>query len=331
MSNSGFTEEQETRLKEFYEDEARRFAERQERRKKICSECEELARQRVEGFKDQRPESRHDTVFDKMCAKISALEAENKDLRDIARRFSSLCAYLATNAPHVLRDAAAAFGHDGKDRNLFMQPYQFVPPFLAEITHRLDEWTFSQDDIPSEDSSACSNDDALSSQSISEELKASYISDSIEEQEVAATKNETSAAADIREIFSLKEDEHDYEREYGWLSPTGKFFPVEWGGHSIWAEKRSIEMGYATEKDFYGTKKSTVAYMPDDVFASLHYADDILMEHGWCLIHNPLHGVPRYHVKVGGPTKKQREYLYDMYVRIGCDDKAATLYREESA
>ena len=41
-------------------------------------------------------------------------------------------------------------------------------------------------------------------------------------------------------INDKKENRSPYE--YGWLSPSGEFFPVEWGEHQSWALKKIKEL-----------------------------------------------------------------------------------------
>lgn len=92
---------------------------------------------------------------------------------------------------------------------------------------------------------------------------------------------------------------------YGWLAPDGTFMPVEWGEHQGWAFEKAKELGYVT--------------------AAIDYSrgGDILVEHGWVLLHNPGLGiaiVTRDENK--RLTKPQREFLFNYYTDRGLPDQA---------
>lgn len=105
--------------------------------------------------------------------------------------------------------------------------------------------------------------------------------------------------------------EEKFEDNYGWLAPDGTFYPAEWGEHQGWAYKKAKELGY--------------------VISSLSFskAGDILVDHGWVLLHNPSRGVAMVTRKETKPlTKAQREFLFNYYTDRDCPDDAKK-YLEE--
>lgn len=97
--------------------------------------------------------------------------------------------------------------------------------------------------------------------------------------------NDDAAAADIP--------------EYGWLSPEGKFFAVEWGEHGKWAWE----------------------YVKDNKIESINGifdAGDLLAALGWVLLHNPMHGTARATIsKDVKLTIPQKRFLYEYYMSVG--------------
>lgn len=106
----------------------------------------------------------------------------------------------------------------------------------------------------------------------------------------------------------------DVEDDYGWLEPNGKFHPVEWGDHQKWATEH-----------ISGKMKSDVESQKN----SPQNAGDFLMIHGWVLLHNPAQGVG---IVTKDPvrelTKAQKEFLYDYYMKRGCEKEAMEVWRE---
>lgn len=91
-----------------------------------------------------------------------------------------------------------------------------------------------------------------------------------------------------------------YSNNYGWLSPLGQFYPVEWGCHTDWAYK------YLDSHPEVETK------------CRFSEAGDYLTSLGWILLHSPMQG--EAFVTMDGlkrPTKKQRDFLYEYYTRRG--------------
>lgn len=105
--------------------------------------------------------------------------------------------------------------------------------------------------------------------------------------------------------------QHNKGDDYGWLSPTGDFTPVQWGKHQDWAAE-------------YITAHPKLFGLPADNEQELHRisedmliesaAGDKLIERGWILMHSPSMGVG---LPTGRepfrPTKAQKEFLYDYY------------------
>ena len=87
------------------------------------------------------------------------------------------------------------------------------------------------------------------------------------------------------------------KNDYGWLSPEGKFTPVEWGSHDAWAREY-------IEKHFKNV----------DVWKPFFYAGDYLTKQGWLLLHNPhLGAVELSFDEINSASKKQKEFLYDYF------------------
>lgn len=119
-------------------------------------------------------------------------------------------------------------------------------------------------------------------------------------------------------------EEHSTE-DYGWLSPGGTFYEVEWGNHQQWAEKyirtnmteeQWLEAGIHEKGKFQSASYNTFG--------------DWLVEHGWILLHSPSQGIA---VPTRNPlkryTKAQQEFLYDYYMERGKEKEANSVYAEE--
>ncbi len=111
-------------------------------------------------------------------------------------------------------------------------------------------------------------------------------------------------------------DIHNFENVYGWLSPSGRFYPVDWGQHDSWAGEHIKEL---VDWDSLSLKERISS-------AGL---GDVLMNRGWVLLHNPSHGLAfptrkpdrRY-------TKAQADFLYGYYTDLGEREKADAILRE---
>lgn len=112
----------------------------------------------------------------------------------------------------------------------------------------------------------------------------------------------------------MKRHLSDSTDDYGWLEPSGKFHPVEWGEHQEWAGKWMQE--HLTEEE----------WLED----TTNYAGDYLTERGWVLLHNPSQGIAiptrkethRY-------TKAQKDFLYDYFINRDCEKEANAVFQEE--
>ena len=121
--------------------------------------------------------------------------------------------------------------------------------------------------------------------------------------------------------IDIKEEEKEYikktETEYGWLSPDGRFYNVEFGNHQAWASEYLLRL-YREDKITYEEAK----------IEANQNAGDVLVNMGWILIHNPsnmLIKVTRNESKT--ITKSQKEFLYDFYIKHGYNEKANELYK----
>lgn len=121
-------------------------------------------------------------------------------------------------------------------------------------------------------------------------------------------------------IIDIKEEEIEYtektETEYGWLSPDGRFYNVEFGNHQAWASEYLLHL----------YRENKISYAEATIKANQN-AGDILTDMGWILIHNPsktLIKVTRNESKT--ITKSQKEFLYNFYIEHGEVEKANELY-----
>ncbi len=106
------------------------------------------------------------------------------------------------------------------------------------------------------------------------------------------------------------------QEDYGWLSPSGQFFPVPWGEHQDWATKHIHETG---EYEKLSLKERI----------SADGLGDVLMNRGWVLLHNPRHGTAHPTKKAEKRyTKAQMEFLYDYYMERGLKEEAYEIIKE---
>ena len=122
----------------------------------------------------------------------------------------------------------------------------------------------------------------------------------------------------------VQENPEEAEDDYGWLSPEGECFPVEWGKHSEWA------MDWLNEhKPFREFHK--LYWMVDDNGVRHHICNGDVLIHslGWVLMDNPWQGLAR---ATKSPkrdyTKAQKEFLYDYYIKRGRTEDANKLYED---
>ena len=103
-----------------------------------------------------------------------------------------------------------------------------------------------------------------------------------------------------------KSTDNTAEKDYGWLSPDGRFYPSEWGTHEQSAQK--LCQGLIEEE------------------VKPPYCDE-LTKRGWALIHNP--SLSNCVVTNNKPlTKKQKDFLYSYFKSIGMTSRAE-LYQNE--
>ena len=96
---------------------------------------------------------------------------------------------------------------------------------------------------------------------------------------------------------------------YGWLDPAGNFYPVEFAEHQSWAHEKVLELGW-TSKDV----NTWVDKSGNTRCAWTGEEGDILIDHGWVLLHNPGKGIAFVTSSPMKPlTKAQREFLYRYY------------------
>lgn len=92
-------------------------------------------------------------------------------------------------------------------------------------------------------------------------------------------------------------EKRGFEDNYGWLDPGGSFYPVDWGEHQGWAYRKARQMGWIQD-------------------SALHTGQDgdILVQHGWVLLHSPSMGVASVTASDEKPlTKAQREFMFSYY------------------
>ena len=74
---------------------------------------------------------------------------------------------------------------------------------------------------------------------------------------------------EVRWTYQAGENEN-----YGWLSPAGRFYPVDWGQHDSWAWEHIREL--VDSESLTMKERISSAGM-----------GDVLMNRGWVLLHNP--------------------------------------------
>ncbi|MBO5435057.1 hypothetical protein J6A31_04470 [bacterium] len=133
---------------------------------------------------------------------------------------------------------------------------------------------------------------------------------------VKVYRNTSAVDSYIKARMSSRDD------DYGWLSPTGEFYPGEWGTHEAWA------IDYLDENKPFADNAELYWLTNDDGTKTHICGGDVLIHKlGWCLIDNPYQGEgnPRYD-KTKGLTKAQKEFLYDYFIERNRHDDANSLY-----
>lgn len=107
------------------------------------------------------------------------------------------------------------------------------------------------------------------------------------------------------EYFDKRNIIKDIKNEYGWLSPDGKFYPVDFGNHEHWAYEYLIKNNANMFDDY------AKYVVPEIKYPS---STDCLLYYQWIMLHNPLMEaayVTRNENK--RMTEKQKEFLYAYY------------------
>lgn len=112
-----------------------------------------------------------------------------------------------------------------------------------------------------------------------------------------------------------EENEEIPEPEYGWLDPSGNFYPSEWGTHVAKAyeicDKFKYEIGYDENGNF------------------MTAGDYLINKRNWILIDNPNKAF-YIHVTYGNRiSKAQREFMYDYFIKLKQPDRAKEFIVEE--
>lgn len=134
---------------------------------------------------------------------------------------------------------------------------------------------------------------------------------------LAADKAADTVSAQVSEAYAAA---NPTDADYGWLSPTGEFFPVDFAEHSSWAWE------YIRKQTPDPKERDKVIFS-----AGIESAGDYLQSRGWVLLHNPSMGTA---IVTEGPTqtltKAQREFLYDYYTARGKHAMAEKYFKEEN-
>lgn len=107
-------------------------------------------------------------------------------------------------------------------------------------------------------------------------------------------------------VKRTKDEKKHTTADYGWLSPHGKFYGVEWGDHEDWANNFLEEKGLENND-----------------------GGNTLIKGGWVLLHNPAHGIAfPTRSAARSYTKAQKEFLYDYYMERDCKKEANEVWEE---
>ena len=103
-------------------------------------------------------------------------------------------------------------------------------------------------------------------------------------------------------------------KDYGWLAPNGKFYPVDFGEHQAWAAQ------YIADEYRNGNIELKVSEEPGDVLTAM----------GFILLHNP-HG---YNFSITRDckkrtTNKQKEFLIDYFNERNMDNWLVKLDQDD--
>lgn len=101
---------------------------------------------------------------------------------------------------------------------------------------------------------------------------------------------------------------------YGFISPDGTFYPVDWCEHEEFAWRKIREK-----------------YEEEEAFSEFTGKDFLICQKGWLLLHNPSRGNPILTSGDKPMTKAQREFLFDYYTKYDMKKEANALYQEVEA
>lgn len=110
----------------------------------------------------------------------------------------------------------------------------------------------------------------------------------------------------------LETAKRDADDDYGWLSPTGRFYPVPWGEHDNWAADY-------LEEHFPRTKYPEMYHhvFPNQGDQPIEGRDVLTYKLGWALVHSPTQGLGRIQT-VGKPlTNHQNKFMFNYYMERG--------------
>ncbi|MBD5585760.1 MAG: hypothetical protein HDQ88_11815 [Clostridia bacterium] len=117
----------------------------------------------------------------------------------------------------------------------------------------------------------------------------------------------------VNEASELVERLHTFmESDFGWLSPDGTWYPVDYADHENWAREYLLKKNVLTRSEL------------DELYSSADYLVDKL---NFCLVHSPSMSDPKVECK--RLTSKQKEFLYDYFLKLGMHDRANRIYTEE--
>lgn len=117
----------------------------------------------------------------------------------------------------------------------------------------------------------------------------------------------------VDEADELVERLHVFmESDFGWLAPDGTWYPVDYADHENWAR------GYLLDKNVL-TKNEL-----DKLYSAADYLVDKL---NFCLVHSPSMSDPKVECK--RLTSRQKEFLYDYFLKLGMPGRANQIYMED--
>lgn len=162
--------------------------------------------------------------------------------------------------------AQLVYGLDGDDIQAFCDYYGIFPTVVSHGNWRMALF------CNREDKRTLENDDY-------KQMREKLVDDAENSKEVVVTPEEETV---------LK------YAQYGWLSPSGEYYPAEWCEHTLKAEEIAEKI-YKVEPE---------------------KPRDFLCAKGWVLLHNPSQGIAQVTtlgLREHHLSKRQKEFLYDYY------------------